>query len=119
MSSASNFVQQQGFPKAEPSSCGLQLSALMFQPRLIGVLMAIGPAPAPRRFAQGIAATFMLGIGLSLLGGHATLAWTLEWLLAVALAALVFGRFCLGSYLFHLFTGNRLFANATLPWRRS
>jgi hypothetical protein len=165
MSSASNFVQQQGFPKAEPSSCGLQFSALMFQPRLIGILVAIGivtqsaglfltlaalltwcalvpkwnpfevlhrvliarprgtpplgPTPAPRRFAQGMAATFMLGIGLSLLGGQAMLAWILEGVLAVALAALVVGRFCLGSYLFHLFTGNRLFANATLPWRRS
>jgi hypothetical protein len=162
MSSASNFVQQQGFSKAEPSSCGLQFSALMFQPRLIGLLVAIGiviqsaglflalaalltwsallprwnpfeavhrglmpgapplgPAPAPRRFAQGMAAMFMLGIGLSLLGGHLAFARILEGILAAALLALIFGRFCLGAYLYHLFTGNRAFANATLPWRRS
>jgi hypothetical protein len=61
----------------------------------------------------------MLGIGLSLLAGQTTLAWILEGVLAVALAALVVGRFCLGSYLFHLFTGNAPFANNTLPWRRS
>lgn len=93
---------------------------------LYGLLIArprglppIAPAPPPRRFAQGFAAAFLVGIGLSLLGGHTTLAWALEGVLAVALAVLVFGRFCLGSYLYHLFTGNRLFANSTLPWRRS
>jgi hypothetical protein len=36
--------------------------------------------------------------------------------LLAALAALIFGRFCLGSYLFLLFTGQVEFANRTLPW---
>jgi hypothetical protein len=36
-----------------------------------------------------------------------------------ALAALIFGRFCLGSYLFLLFTGRLGFANRTLPWARA
>jgi len=148
-----HFVKDQGFPASEPGSCDLQYPALMFQPRLIGVIVAVGlitqspilflamaallawnvlvpkwnpfdalytilvarprglpasgPAPAPRRFAQGMAATFMLGIGLSLLGGHTVLAVVLEVLLAAALLALIVGRFCLGSFVYHFFTGAR------------
>jgi hypothetical protein len=82
-------------------------------------LPLLTPARAPRRFAQGMAATFMLGIGASLLAGWITLAWALEGLLLVALGALVFGRFCLGSLIFHLLTGNGAFARRTLPWSRS
>jgi hypothetical protein len=40
-------------------------------------------------------------IGVSLLAGWDTLAWVLETLLLVALSALIFGTFCLGSYVFH------------------
>jgi hypothetical protein len=63
-----------------------------------------------------MAGSFMLGIGLSLLFGWGILAWTLEALLLVALAALILGRFCLGSNLFLLFTRQVEFANRTLPW---
>jgi hypothetical protein len=42
--------------------------------------------------------------------------WGLEALLLAALGALIFGRFCLGSYLFLLLTGQVEFANRTLPW---
>lgn len=77
-----------------------------------------GPAPSPRRFAQAMAGTFMLGIGLSLSGWRA-LAWALEALLLAALGALILGRFCLGSYLFLVFTGQAAFANRTLPWART
>ncbi len=76
----------------------------------------LGPAPAPRRFAQAMAGSLMLGIGLSLLFGWSILAWVLEGLLLAALGALIFGRFCLGSYLFLLLTGRAGFANKTLPW---
>jgi hypothetical protein len=76
----------------------------------------LSPAPAPRRFAQAMAGSFMLGIGLSLLFGWSILAWALEALMLAALAALIFGRFCMGSYLFLLFTGQVGFANRTLPW---
>jgi hypothetical protein len=79
-------------------------------------LPRLAPAPAPRRFSQAVAGTFMLGIGLSLLSGRHTLAWVLEAVLVAALVALIFGRFCLGSYLFLLFTGEGRFANRTLPW---
>jgi hypothetical protein len=36
-----------------------------------------------------------------------------------SLGALILGRFCLGSYLFLLFTGQGAFANRTLPWSRT
>ena len=81
-------------------------------------LPRLGPAPSPRRFAQAMAGTFMLAIGLSLFFGWRTLAWGLEAFLLAALAALIFGRFCLGSYLFFVFTGQAGFANRTLPWAR-
>jgi len=82
-------------------------------------LPCLGPAPGPRRFAQALAGTFMLVIGLSLLSGWRTLAWSVEALLVLALAALIFGRFCLGSYIFLLLTGETGFANRTLPWSRA
>ena len=37
-----NFIQQQGFRKATASACEFQYPALMFQPRLIGVLVVSG-----------------------------------------------------------------------------
>ena len=82
-------------------------------------LPRLGPAPGPRRFAQAMAGTFMLAIGLSLLSGWHTLAWTIEAVLVVALGALIVGRFCLGSYLFLIFTRQARFANRTVPWART
>jgi hypothetical protein len=78
----------------------------------------LGPAPPPRRFAQGMAATFMLLAGWTLLEGWIVAAWIVEAFLVVAFAALLFGKFCLGSYIFHLVRGRVHFANATLPWAR-
>jgi hypothetical protein len=74
------------------------------------------PAPAPRRFAQGMAATFMTAAGLSLTFGWLVATYALEVLLVVAFSALLFGRFCLGAYIFHVLSGRRQFANATCPW---
>lgn len=162
MTAKLNFVRQQGFRDASPEACSYQYPALMWQPRVIGILVLaglvfqawpyflalsavlwwnvvlphvnpfdalynrfvakpkglprLGSAPAPRRFAQAMAGTFMLAIGLSLLSGWSTLVWALEALLLAALGALIFGRFCLGSYLFLLFTRQSGFANRTLPW---
>ena len=79
----------------------------------------LGPAPAPRRFSQGMAGTFALAIGLSLQLGWRTAALTLEVLFAAAIVALVFGGFCLGSFIYHLLTGRGRFARETLPWARS
>lgn len=78
----------------------------------------LSPAPAPRRFAQGMAASFALAIGGSLLPGWNLVAYVLEAMFLAAIAALVFGRFCLGSYIFHLVRGHGDFAKHTLPWSR-
>lgn len=78
----------------------------------------LNPAPAPRAFAQGMAAAFMLLAGMALLAGWTIAAWILEALLVVAFAALLFGKFCLGAYVYHLLRGKTAFANSTLPWAR-
>jgi hypothetical protein len=82
-------------------------------------LPSLGPAPNPRRFAQLMAGAFMLAIAVALLFGARGLAWFLEAVLLAAIAALIFGRFCLGSYVFHLVSGQGSFANRTLPWSRT
>jgi Domain of unknown function (DUF4395) len=82
-------------------------------------LQLLTPAPGPRRFAQGMAATFMLCIGLFLFFKLQILAWIFQSLLVVALGSLIFGKFCLGSYVFHLIKGEVAFANRTLPWARN
>ena len=74
------------------------------------------PAPQPRRFAQGMAAVFMLAAGLTLLQGWRTASYVFQGLLAVAFAALLFGKFCLGAYVYHLLKGDTAFANGTCPW---
>jgi len=76
----------------------------------------LSPAPAPRRFAQGMAASFALAIGLLLALGQKLPAYILEGLLAAAVAALLLGGFCLGSFVFHLVTRRGAFARQTLPW---
>jgi uncharacterized protein DUF4395 len=162
MTAKLNFVRQQGFPDASPESCSYLYPALMWQPRVIGILVLVGllfqaapfflalaallwwnvilpafnpfdalynrlvakpngvarlgPAPAPRRFAQAEAGTVMFAIGLALLFEVNLLAYTLEAVVLASLGALIFGRFCQGSYLFLLFTGQSAVANRTLPW---
>jgi len=76
-------------------------------------------APGPRRFAQGMAATFMLAAGLTLREGWTAASYAFQGLIAVAFAALLFGRFCLGAYIYHLLKGNVAFANGTCPWSDS
>lgn len=159
-----HFILQQGLPEPAPASCSTQYSALLFQPRLVGlVLLAaivlqdpriflclavvlwwsalfprlnpfealynrtlalrpgrvpLGEAPGPRRFAQGMAGTFALAIGFALMSGWKAIALLLEGLLVVAVGALVFGGFCLGSFVFHVLNGRATFAKRTLPWAR-
>jgi hypothetical protein len=80
--------------------------------------LPLGPAPGPRRMAQGMAAAFNLGAGLALVYRMDPLAWALQAMLVVAFSALLFGRFCLGAYVYHLLKGRVAFANSTLPWAR-
>ena len=159
-----NFIRQQGFARTEGSDSGPRFGALMFQPRIMAVLVVIGlalqawplflilsilswwnvltpalnpfdllynrlvagprrlpqltPAPGPRRFAQGMAGTFMLAVAVLLLMHWYVAAAIVEVMLVGALASLIFGKFCLGSYIFHLVRGQTAFANRTLPWAR-
>jgi uncharacterized protein DUF4395 len=85
---------------------------------LIGRLR-IGPAPAPRRFAQAVAGTLAAVIGGSLLGGATYLALAASVLFAVAVALMALQRFCLGSFLYFLVRGRFGFALRTTPWSRS
>jgi hypothetical protein len=40
-------------------------------------------------------------------------------MLVFALSALILGGFCMGSYLYWVFTRHTTFANQTLPWARA
>ncbi len=66
-----------------------------------------------------MAAVFMLASGLTLLQGWSTASYVFQGLLAVAFAALLFGKFCLGAYVYHLLRGNVALANGTCPWSDS
>lgn len=77
----------------------------------------LGPAPGPRRFAQGMAAAFTLAAGACLLQGSALASWIFQGFIVVAFSALLFGKFCLGAWVFHMLRGEVAFANSTLPWK--
>jgi len=76
------------------------------------------PAPGPRRFAQGMAAAFLLAAGVCLLQGWTVASWVFQGFLVVAFSALLFGKFCMGAWVFHILRGEVAFANSTLPWSR-
>jgi hypothetical protein len=78
--------------------------------------ITLASAPAPRRFAQFLAGSFAIAIGVSLVLGWRMVALVLEGFFIVAIAALLFGGFCFGSFVFHLVRGRADFAMRTLPW---
>jgi len=80
--------------------------------------LLLPPAPAPRRFAQAVNAAFNLASGLLLIAGWNTASWVMQAMLVVAFSLLLFAKFCLGAYVFHLLRGEVAFANRTLPWAR-
>ena len=138
------FMCQQGFPASDASPH--LYAALMFQPRVISGVVAVGillqrpepflalaaalawavivptrnlfdatynytvayprgvpplrAAPAPRRFAQGVAATLALAIGLALLTGATAMAWFLEAAAFASIASVLVRRFCVPAYLY-------------------
>ena len=65
-------------------------------------LPLLGAAPAPRRFAMGMAGSVALTIGVALLVGAVITAWVFEGLFAVAAMQVVFGDICGAANLFHL-----------------
>jgi hypothetical protein len=132
------FIRQQGFEVVVPDH--RLYVALMFQPRTIACLIAVGIAlqsaglflamsavlwwgtvfptrnlfdavynrlvakprglpripiaPAPRRFAQAMAATVALVIGTAVLAEAWPIAWVFEGLFTIAVASVVAGRLC-------------------------
>ena len=159
-----NFIVQQGFAEPDGASCSPLASALLVQPRVVGVIGLVAallrssalfaalalilfwsallprwnpfdalynrlaarrpgfqrltPAPAPRRFAQGLAGTFAAAIALALRAGAARTALGVEVVFFLAVAAIALGRFCLGSFVYQLARGRVSFALRTLPWHR-
>ncbi len=63
-------------------------------------LPRLAVAPAPRRFAQGLAATVALAIGAALVGEAMAMAWILEALFAIGVVAAVFRDFCGAAQLY-------------------
>ena len=61
----------------------------------------LGIARPPRRFAQGMAATFTLAIGAALLGGFTITALVLQLMVIASVAAVVFRDFCGPANLFN------------------
>jgi hypothetical protein len=65
-----------------------------------------------------MAGSFMAAIAWCLQTANTFAAWVLEGILLAAIAALVFGGFCLGSFVFHALRGRLTFALQTLPWAK-
>jgi len=71
-------------------------------------LPLLGAAPAPRRFAMGMAGTIALLIAIALLANATITAWVFEaFFMAGALSAVVASR-CMGAAVYHLLR---------LPWQ--
>ena len=156
-----NFILQQGLCEPAVGACPFLYSALLFQPRLVGLWLVVAAsfqrplpflalaavlwwsalvphlnpfdalynwtlarrsgltlsaAPPPRRFAQFLAGSFALAIGVSLTLDWRMAALILEGFFIVAVGVLLFGGFCFGSFVFHLLCGRVGFAKRTLPW---
>jgi hypothetical protein len=58
--------------------------------------------PAPRRFAQGMAGTASLTIGLALAGGVPLVAYVFQGLIAIGSSIVVFGRRCAPAAVYHV-----------------
>jgi hypothetical protein len=74
------------------------------------------PAPSPRRTAQAMAGAFALACALLIHFGFRVSAYAVEGIFLAAVMALIFGGFCLGSFVYHLLVGRGSFARQTLPW---
>jgi len=78
----------------------------------------LAPALAPRRTAQAIAGTMSVVIGIATILHHEKLAWAVFGVMFAAIMLLAMGRFCFGSFVFWLFSGQAGFARRTMPWSR-
>src|SRR4029453_3199470 len=78
--------------------------------------VTLTPAPAPRRFSQFLGGSFALAIAASQTTGAHTTALALQAILLAAVSSVVFGGFCLGSFLFLIVRGRPDVAMRALPW---
>lgn len=99
------------FPRLNPFDALYNLAAARGKGR-----PALPPAPGPRRFAQALAGTLMLVVGAAQVSGWHWVVAGVEVFLLAAVGALVFGKFCLGSFLFLHLKGEADFARRTAPW---
>lgn len=76
----------------------------------------LAPSPAPRRAAEAEAGTISLTGALLSYGGFDLAAYVVQVLFLAAAIAVLIGRFCSGSFLYHIVRGNWRFALQTLPW---
>ena len=73
-------------------------------------LPKLSPAPGPRRFAQGMAASFLLITSISLFNSWMPVVYIAEAIILIAFSSLIFGKFCIGAYIYHFLRGNSAFA---------
>ena len=71
-------------------------------------LAPLDVAPAPRRFAMGMAGTVALTIGIALAVGASHTAWVFEGLFAVAVIQVVFGDICGAANVYLLLTRSQM-----------
>jgi hypothetical protein len=67
---------------------------------------------------QGMAGTLMLLAALTLWFEMLYLSCVFQGFVVLAFALLLFGKFCLGAYIYHFIKGKGEFANATCPWSK-
>jgi hypothetical protein len=67
----------------------------------------LGPPPTPRRFSQGIAATFLTTIAVLFGLGLATPAFVVSGVMAVAASLAAFANVCIGSAVYNVAFGRR------------
>ena len=79
-----------------------------------GITLTI--APAPRRFSQFLGGSFALAIEVSQTSGLPLIALVLEVILLAAIAAVLLGGFCTGTFVYHVLHGRADFALRTVPW---
>jgi hypothetical protein len=65
----------------------------------------LGPAPAPRRFSQGMAGTFVGAQGIALAAHAAVASIVIGVLFCITVAFVTLGKFCVGSFIYRLLGG--------------
>ncbi|SRR6266545_128881 len=127
-----NFMKQQGFTPEPPDRAALRFRGLQFQPTIVGSMMLVGILTQSPAIFLLFSALLWLNVLLPAANPFENLynrfvarprgrplLTKAPGLIAVAFAALLFGRFCLGAYVYHLLKGNVAFANGTCPWSDS